>query len=469
MAPLPPCSSAAPPPPLLLLLLTTMCSRGVAPQQQQTGAASSCTMGGCGAHGVCLQGVCTCVDGYTGADCASPPDRCLYPVAVRCSGARSHCVAGECRRPDPCADVSCGEHGHCADGACVCEPGYSGESCSLDACADVACRNGGTCYQPSDVQRGAGPTHASLATEWSGSMLRGEAVCACAAGYAGKQCECMDCGQHGTCQDDGRCTCDPGFVGLRCEIDVNECASSPCQHGGRCVDGAAAYTCACPAGFLGDHCEVDVDECASAPCQNGGGCVNGAGFYACNCTGGWSGGNCTRQPACLSSPCQNGGRCEDRMEVRGPKPSPDGVSLTSVACQCAAGCRANVQLCLQCRVARYGVRAPHLRCGRHPVPLRKRWALRSRKCIFSGRQCWYSSGCCCKPAAAVSSWYVGSGQRGLRLQLYLGVGWCSLHKCAAALQLSLSGRLCCCCMAAGRWMWSTRRVSIATTPFFDEL
>lgn len=67
---------------------------------------------------------------------------------------------------------------------------------------------------------------------------------------------------------------------------------------------------------------MDVDECASSPCQNGGGCFNGAGYYSCNCTGGWSGGNCTRQPACLSSPCQHGGRCEDRMEVRQTEQAP---------------------------------------------------------------------------------------------------------------------------------------------------
>ena len=216
-------------------------------------------------------------------------------------------------------------------------------------------------------------------------MLRGEAVCACAAGYAGKQCECMDCGRHGTCQDDGRCTCDPGFVGLRCEINVNECASSPCQHGGSCVDGFAAYTCACPAGFLGEHCEVDVDECASGPCQNGGACFNGAGFYSCNCTGGWSGGNCTRQPACLSSPCENGGRCEDRMEVRvstnDQKHGAAVAVLTSAACQCTAGSGANVLVYLQCWVARCGLRAPYLRCGRHPIPLRKRRPVHTRQCV----------------------------------------------------------------------------------------
>ena len=298
--------------PLLLAALACALSSG--------GGDAGCGSGGCGSpHGVCVQGACVCVDGYTGERCATPPDRCLYPAPVRCSGALSRCVDGVCQRPDPCAGVSCGEHGRCADGVCVCAPGFTGEPCSADACAEVACRNGGTCYQASDVQRAAGPTHTSLATAWSsGSLLArggGGALCACAVGYAGQHCECLDCGAHGACQVDGRCSCNPGFVGLRCEIDVNECASSPCKHGGTCVDGAARYDCACRSGFEGSHCEVDVDECASAPCQNGGVCADLAGFYSCNCTNGWSGGNCTRQPACLSNPCQNGARCEDRMVV----------------------------------------------------------------------------------------------------------------------------------------------------------
>ena len=32
------------------------------------------------------------------------------------------------------------------------------------------------------------------------------------------------------------CQCPPGFTGEKCEQEVNECTSEPCQNAGRCVD-----------------------------------------------------------------------------------------------------------------------------------------------------------------------------------------------------------------------------------------
>ena len=39
------------------------------------------------------------------------------------------------------------------------------------------------------------------------------------------------------------------------QIDINECASQPCKHGGRCVDRPDGFHCVCAAGFSGVHCE----------------------------------------------------------------------------------------------------------------------------------------------------------------------------------------------------------------------
>lgn len=57
--------------------------------------------------------------------------------------------------------------------------------------------------------------------------------------------------------------------GTRCELNVDECSSNPCQNGGRCVDGLGGYHCLCFRGFTGSDCVNNIDECASDPCVHG--------------------------------------------------------------------------------------------------------------------------------------------------------------------------------------------------------
>ena len=43
-------------------------------------------------------------------------------------------------------------------------------------------------------------------------------------------------------------------------LDANDCAGSPCNNGGVCIDGIATYTCKCPEGFNGSDCETSISN-----------------------------------------------------------------------------------------------------------------------------------------------------------------------------------------------------------------
>ncbi|XP_070181224.1 fibropellin-3-like [Littorina saxatilis] len=161
------------------------------------------------------------------------------------------------------------------------------------------------------------------------------------------ECASSPCQNGGSCVDQANaytCNCSAGYTGDHCQNDTDECASSPCQNGGSCVDQVNAYTCNCSAGYNGSHCETDTDECASSPCQNGGSCVDQVNAYTCNCPAGYNGSHCeTDIDECESNPCPNGEDCEDT--VNGYNCCPPGYSGTTcneswlkATCTTAADC-----------------------------------------------------------------------------------------------------------------------------------
>ena len=76
-----------------------------------------------------------------------------------------------------------------------------------------------------------------------------------------------------------------------CDITVtvterDDCASSPCQNGGTCVDEVADFRCECLEGFLGRHCEIDCPTFLAADelryCDSDGYTTKNELWYGCS-------------------------------------------------------------------------------------------------------------------------------------------------------------------------------------------
>lgn len=174
-----------------------------------------------------------------------------------------------------CKDTPCFHGGKCTERdnqrsyTCECPAGYTGLNCEkkVDKCTSLQCTNGKT---------------SSVCTSTVDPEGRYNPVVVCSAGG--------HCAVHGNLRF---CSCRSGFTGLRCEININECARHPCANGSTCVDRINDYTCICPLGFTGRHCDRPSDRCASWTCLNGGTCTTGTkGRPSCICPAHYSGPQC---------------------------------------------------------------------------------------------------------------------------------------------------------------------------------
>ena len=81
---------------------------------------------------------------------------------------------------------------------------------------------------------------------------------------------------------------------------IDQCYSNPCYGAATCqLDAFGRYSCRCPRGWTGKNCSTDDDECAigsSSPCHHGGTCVNTPGSFVCQCAPGYTGNYHTVEP-----------------------------------------------------------------------------------------------------------------------------------------------------------------------------
>ncbi|XP_061898679.1 lactadherin-like isoform X4 [Entelurus aequoreus] len=137
-------------------------------------------------------------------------------------------------------------------------------------------------------------------------------------GVNGDSCKVNICSNGGTCVtregDPFICICPDGFTGETCnEMETGPCKPNPCKNDGVCSatghsrrgDVFSEYVCKCQPGFEGVHCQNNVNDCARQPCQNGGTCRDLEGDFKCQCPSPFVGKNC--QLRCISLLGMEGG------------------------------------------------------------------------------------------------------------------------------------------------------------------
>ncbi|XP_017140739.1 protein crumbs isoform X1 [Drosophila miranda] len=146
-------------------------------------------------------------------------------------------------------------------------------------------------------------------------------------------CFQTDCRNDGFCRapsDEYACTCQAGYEGDDCSIDIDECLNTVCKNNGTCINKVADFVCQCPEGFEGRYCEQNIDECAMQPCQNGGNCTDLIAAYFCDCPEDYTGPQCNvlKQMTCENEPCRNESTCENGF---------NGLTGNNFTCTCASG------------------------------------------------------------------------------------------------------------------------------------
>ncbi|XP_043928775.1 protocadherin Fat 4-like [Protopterus annectens] len=85
------------------------------------------------------------------------------------------------------------------------------------------------------------------------------------------------------------CECSTGYTGPHCEVNINECQSSPCLNNRICVNDLGGYFCSSSEGFSGQMCATDTNQCEKNICQNEGPCLTSVGSFHCHCAAGYTG------------------------------------------------------------------------------------------------------------------------------------------------------------------------------------
>ena len=225
----------------------------------------------------------------------------------------------------------CNNHGTCTiAGVCSCFPGYYGDNCEKIVPATWTCDPykydqdstcDCNCGSPDPDCTTSNQASATHCTSYEYCDLT-NGTCTCNGKNQGVTTTTYRCNSHGTCGDDGHCTCDADYYGVFCESPVpgGWDTTRAAQNGHSCTDAAYAKDniCDCDCGVADPDCNtnnyMDAPRCeawelcidgvctcsGTRRCNNHGDC-DGSGV--CSCYYGWYGTYCEKQvPAAWTCP-----------------------------------------------------------------------------------------------------------------------------------------------------------------------
>uniref|UniRef100_A0A3Q3KH89 Stabilin 1 n=1 Tax=Monopterus albus TaxID=43700 RepID=A0A3Q3KH89_MONAL len=297
-------------------------------------------------------------------------DQLLEPpgLGAYCDGLENRTTygrCGSCRFPPPCPLRHTDTVSHCLNYPYQRHgPGYPRWYDSLDDFSRIGCKR--VCQFPSWVQKCCKNHYGRDCQVCPGGVeapcggiygecddgLRGSGRCRChkdfrgvscelcATGRYGPNCTACSCGKQGRCdqgiEGTGQCFCNPGWVGDRCQNEIEECRQ--CHSQAVCVP---VVGCQCKSGFQGNGTFCTPDLCSeyNGGCHQNADCNQTGLVVNCTCHSDYQGDGYSCEPINRCVEEVNGG-CSDFASCKFTGPN-------ERECECLPGYVGNGVQCLE--------------------------------------------------------------------------------------------------------------------------